>query len=73
MIEWMVAGCGGGLVAAKGVGGATKITYLRVSSPKAENLRVLLKILLSCLFWFPKRFRVRDVAKVLVERLREKV
>ena len=64
-MEWMVP-CGRDLVAAKEVGGATNTTHLRVSDPKAKNPRVLLKILLFRLFWFPKRFRIRDVAKVLV-------
>jgi hypothetical protein len=42
------------------------LTYLKVGSPKADNPCVLSKVLLLCLFWFAKRSRISDVAKVLV-------
>jgi hypothetical protein len=69
-MEWKI-GCGRDLVAAEGVGGATNITHLGVGGPKAENLRHMFKKLLFCLLRFTKRFRVRDVTKILVEGIRD--
>ena len=64
-------GCGRDLVAAKGVRGATNIAYLGVGGPKADNRRQMCKPLLFRFLWLTKRFRVRDVAIVLVQGVRD--
>jgi hypothetical protein len=67
-------GCGRDLVAAKGVQGTTNITYPRfVGGPKAEPLPEPFKPLLFGFLFFTKRFRVTDVAIVLVQGTRENV
>jgi hypothetical protein len=71
-MEWKI-GWGRDLVAAKGVRGATSITYLGVGGPKAENLRQMCKPLLFRLLRFAERFRVSDVTKILVEGIRDTV
>jgi hypothetical protein len=72
-MEWMF-GCGRGSVAAKGVRGATAITYPRpVDSPGADKLPEPCKPLLFGFLFFTKRFRVTEVAMVLVQGIRDNV
>ena len=72
-MEWMF-GCGRGSVAAKGVRGATNITYPRpISAPGADKPPEPCKPLLFGFLLFTERFRVTEVAVILVQCIRDNI